>query len=63
MRRSPSRTTTKKFLWAVLALAMLATVLVLGTGTGGNGATTTTGSAVLPLLWLRRRPLLPAARR
>ena len=36
-RRSRSRSNTKKFVWAVLAMVVLAAVLVIGSGTGGNG--------------------------
>ena len=55
-RRSHSRATTKKFLWALLALAILAAVLILGSGTGGNGNLGTQGVLVGPgLLLLRTR--------
>ena len=63
-RTARSRSTTKKVIWAILALALLGAVLVIGSGSGGSG-TTTTGS-VLPLLALRpgwwRAASLPAPR-
>lgn len=51
-RRRQSRNTTKKFVYVVLAVAMLGAILVLGTGTGGNAdvGTPTHGNVVLPLL-------------
>ncbi len=55
-----SRSTTRKFLWVVLALGLLAAVLVLGTGTGGNGLDTPVTGSVLPLLLLSRSGLVPA---
>lgn len=55
-----SRSSTKKFVWAVFALALLAAVLILGTGTGGNGIDTPVTGSVVPLLLLSRRRLVPA---
>jgi hypothetical protein len=49
-RQSRSRTTTKKFVWAVLALVILAAVLVIGSGTGGNGNLGTQTVLAAPLL-------------
>jgi hypothetical protein len=49
-RQSRSRTNTKKFVWAVLALVILAAVLVIGSGTGGNGDLGTQSVLAGPLL-------------
>ena len=49
-RRTRSRTNTKKFVWAVLALVVLAAVLVIGSGTGGNADLGTQSVLATPLL-------------
>ncbi|MDZ7675718.1 MAG: hypothetical protein U5K30_11705 [Acidimicrobiales bacterium] len=59
-RRSRSRTTAKKFVWAVIAVMLIGAILVLGTGTGSEPTHNTPGvNVVLPLLalrWVRVRP-------
>src|SRR5688500_15991988 len=55
-RRSRSRSTTKKFVWGVLALVVLAAVLVIGSGTGGNGDLGTQSVLATPLLLGRSLP-------
>lgn len=61
-RRSRSRTNAKKFVWAVIAVALIGAILVLGTGTGSDPADTRNApgfNVVLPLLalrWVRVRP-------
>ena len=57
-----SRTNTKKFIWALLAVCVVGAVLILGSGTGGNanvGGTggTQTNLVVPALLALRLRGL------
>lgn len=57
-----SRTATKKFIWALLAVCVVGAVLILGSGTGGNanvGGTggTQTNLVVPALLALRVRGL------
>lgn len=54
-RRSQSRSSTKKFLWAVLALAVVAAVLVLGSGTGGNANVGGTANTLVPLAFIGLR--------
>ena len=49
-RQTRSRSNTKKFVWAVLALVVLAAVLVIGSGTGGNGDLGTQAVLATPLL-------------
>lgn len=56
VRTSKSRIATKKFVWALFAIALLAAVLVLGTGTGGDAIDT---SAVPFLLLSRLVPVVP----
>ena len=55
-RRVRSRTTTKKFLYVLLAVLVLAALLVLGTGTGSStgGLGDPSSNVVLPALLLGR---------
>ena len=53
-QRSRSRRTTKRFIWGIVALIVLLTLLVIGTGTG---STVTSSNLVLPIpLLLFKRP-------
>lgn len=61
-RRSQRRSTTKRIVYAVLAVAVIGAILVLGSGTGGSGRGTVT-NVVVPLALLSRRDLGLGARR
>lgn len=54
-RRVKSRSSTKRFVWVILAVVLISAVLVLGSGTGGNTVNTggTQTNAVLGLVGLR----------
>ncbi|WP_436795140.1 hypothetical protein [Actinospongicola halichondriae] len=63
-RRQRSRSVTKKFIWALLAIAVVAAVIVLGSGTGGNSVNTTgtRTNVLVPTVLLLRMRRWPAAR-
>ncbi len=63
-RRQRSRSVTKKFIWALLAVAVVIAAIVLGSGTGGNSIDTTGTqvNGVLPAIALVRMRRWPALR-